>query len=815
MAKKLLSLTLALFALAAGLSNISSLVSLAENKSVTFAVDNENAGRGDGELIIYTRSGEHTGTNQWGYEVCVNSEGMVISTGGNDNLIPDGGFVVSGHNSITEGGKQSAAFLKDNVSVGDYIIYNRRVAVIIVTDKKAFPGYDIAVNYNGENRHRGEEETIIYTAGATTDTNIWGFEVCVDKNGLVISVGGNNNSIPTGGYVVSGHNTAGAYLKVHILVGMTAILDRAGKTVTFTYTPYTMYLSDLSRLNELYDLYDRNAENCLVVDYEKASEALEKAKTDLESAYSDFEETGDYMAYFAFSEALASDLNKVSALLSENIPVEYRGVWIRPVETTRSQVANTVQTLYDKGINTLCIETMYNGYMIMPTPEGSLYDQNPAWKGFDMLQAFIEECHSRQMELHLWLPVFYTGHTNTKGNTLYDKKPEWRLEDRNGNTVSDDTFLFVNPCNSEVQDFLIETYKYIVTTYDIDGLQLDYIRFPNSEWGFNKEIVDGFKAKTGITVTGYDPSASWWKSFCEYRASFVTQFVGKVRNLIDDFAPGVILSADVFPDVSTSVTGVCQDYATWIRNGWLDLVFPMAYGAGSPEAYLPKLKQNNLDPAIACGLGPFEQSVDDFVYVNQVRYCRFYGCLGQIAFESNAYINKDIGKACIEGPYAERAATPSWDKIQSLAGYAGFIKQRINETCLYLGYMDEAKAAFLTGKIDDAISKFETQSQKAIEDLITEFNMIDNPYAKKALLADGEYLKKINALPEKVTFSTLPGDANCDGRLNVADYIYVRLHILGIHSLEGQGLSNADIDSNGKINVTDYIIIRLKLLGII
>ena len=59
MAKKLLSLTLALFALAAGLSNISSLVSLAENKSVTFAVDNENAGRGDGELIIYTRSGGH------------------------------------------------------------------------------------------------------------------------------------------------------------------------------------------------------------------------------------------------------------------------------------------------------------------------------------------------------------------------------------------------------------------------------------------------------------------------------------------------------------------------------------------------------------------------------------------------------------------------------------------------------------------------------------------------------------------------------------------------------------------------------------
>lgn len=811
MKKRYLALLLALLTLATGLGNIIDLSVSAETAQLTFTVDNENTNRGDGELIVYTRSGMRTGTNQWGYEVSVNSEGRVISTGGNNSLVPDGGFVVSGHNSITEGGKQSATFLKNNVKVGDYITYNRKTGIIIVSDKPVFPAYDLVVSYNGENRVRNTNETIIYTSGKTTGTNQWGYEVSVDKNGVVISAGGNNSQIPTGGFVVSGHADAGGYLRDHVLVGMNAALDRTNKTVTFTYTPKTMYLNDLSRLNDLYAAYDENANVSAVMDYKKVSSLLDKAKADLQAAYLALETSGDYMAYYNFSESLSATLDQISATLSESVPVEYRGVWIRPTQTTRQAVADIVQKLYDNGINIISIETLYNGYMIMPMPEGSLFEQNPSWKGFDMLQAFIEEAHKRQMELHLWMPVFYVGHTNSTGHTLYDKKPNWRLQNHNGNTTND-SFLFVNPANEEVQNYLLETYKYIVTNYDVDGLQLDYIRFPGSEWGFNAEIINGFKAKTGITVTGYNPSANWWTAFCEYRASFVTAFVGKVRKMIDDFAPGVILSADVFPDVTTSVTGVMQDYTTWVKNGWLDLVFPMAYGAGSPETYLPKYKQAGINPVIAVGLGPFEPSVDAFVYLHQIRFSRAFGTLGQVAFESNAYLNKGIGDAAVAGPYSVRAKTPSWDKKAALTDYAGFIKKRINETLVYLGYIDKQKANTLSQKIDEAILLFGSQSQKAIENLKKEFEKVENSKAKSALLADAEYLRKINTLPDRKV-DNLAGDANGDGKLSVSDYIAVRLHVLGKTPLDEKGLKNADIDSNGKVGIVDYSLIRLKLLG--
>ncbi len=811
--KRTVSFVIALITLAAAVLTFSKVSVRADTaaKNIAYAADGENNGRGDGELIVYTLSGEKTGTNQWGYEVSVDSEGKVISVGGNNSTVPQNGFVVSGHNSI-EDGRKSASFLADNVRVGDYITFNRKAMMIIVADQKAFPSYDVAVQYDAENTNRGEDMTVVYTSGAKTGTNIWGYEVSVDKNGLVTSVGGNNNIIPSGGYVVSGHNIAGYFLEANVLVGMTAVLDRAAKTVTFTYTAYTMYLSDKSRLDELLAYYEEDIAACAVIDYKSAGKALEKASADLAAAQEAFESTDDYLSYFAFADGLSKDFDTISGMLCESVPAEYRGVWIRPTQTTRAQVASAVQKLYDNGVNTLCIETLYNGYMIMPMPSDSLFSQNPAWAGFDMLEAFAEECHARQMELHLWLPVFYVGHSDSSVQTVCHKKPQWRLEDESGGTTAG-TFLFLNPCNEEVQNFLIETYSYILEKYDVDGLQLDYIRFPDSSWGFNSEIKQGFYEQTGYSVTGYDPNAAWWVDFCKYRASFVTEFVGKIRRLIDEKYPGVILSADIFPDIDTAVTGVCQDSLTWIKNGWMDLVFPMAYGDGSPEAYLPKYAKNGVDPAIACGLGAFEGNIDAYKYLNQIRVCRSYGCLGEIAFESVTYLNKNIGTACLAGPYSARAVCPSWDKTEALAAYTGHIKRRVNETLVYLGRLNEGEAVSLSSQIDAASALYGKSNAEAIAVLKTEFEKVNDNFAKAALLSDINYLIKINSLPENAA-PGVPGDVNGDGELTVTDYIAVRLHILGLNNLEGENFKKADIDSNGLLNVTDYIAIRLMLLGL-
>ncbi len=82
----------------------------------TYTANGKNMYRGTGKLIIYDE-GASTGTNIYGTEVIVNAKGIVTEIrpyGYCDAPIPDGGFVLSGH----DGG---ADWLKANVAVGDTV----------------------------------------------------------------------------------------------------------------------------------------------------------------------------------------------------------------------------------------------------------------------------------------------------------------------------------------------------------------------------------------------------------------------------------------------------------------------------------------------------------------------------------------------------------------------------------------------------------------------------------------------------------------------------------------------------------------------
>ena len=61
--------------------------------------------------------------------------------------------------------------------------------------------------------------------------------------------------------------------------------------------------------------------------------------------------------------------------------------------------------------------------------------------------------------------------------------------------------------------------------------------------------------------------------------------------------------------------------------------------------------------------------------------------------------------------------------------------------------------------------------------------------------------------------SVLLGDLSGDGKINSADILKIRLHLLNTNLLSGAYKEAADINGDGKINSADLLLIRQYLLG--
>ncbi|HCR73819.1 MAG TPA: endoglucanase, partial [Ruminococcus sp.] len=64
------------------------------------------------------------------------------------------------------------------------------------------------------------------------------------------------------------------------------------------------------------------------------------------------------------------------------------------------------------------------------------------------------------------------------------------------------------------------------------------------------------------------------------------------------------------------------------------------------------------------------------------------------------------------------------------------------------------------------------------------------------------------------TGSSVLGDVNCDGAVDVRDITLLVKYILGSGSLSSSALKNADVSSDGKVNVSDVSYLKRQLISI-
>lgn len=747
----------------------------ASAKTVTVTAASINAVRGGGELVIYTpEMGNTTGTNEWGYEVIIEDNKAVKFNKGN-STIPQNGFVLSGHDE-GEGGKNMGTWIKENIEIGDYVYYTPD-RVVTVSDEPIAENvfYSLTQPIVGVNVTRELDSIAIYNKrGTLTGTNEWGYEI-ICENGIVVAMGGNNNTVPDVPYscVVSGHGASVTWLQNNVKLGMSVSYDSVKKTVTFAYDE-TAVLSGMDiKLKDIRANYDKAITNYDYFDYAAAKAAIDALETEIATAKSDYNKSKDAGKLVEASNTIDAKFFDISLLLSESRSVEFRGVWIRPTDTSAAKVDETVQKLYDQGINTICIETLYDCTMIMPMPEGSLFETNPKFRKFDLLQAYIDSCHKRDMELHLWMPIYYVGDSGSSNlkYSLGKKKPEWLSVSNTGKYshqvsepgVEGAGLMMLDPSNEEASNYLLGTYKYILETYDVDGFQLDYIRYYNRgsdyDMGYTKEALDAFEAKYGVRPQ-YNIKADYWNDWVDFRCDYISTFVQRVRKLIDETRPGVLLGADVVPDPTESVSVNYQDYYTWLENKWIDVLFPMSYGYGHEEAIAEQTERCGENSFIAVGLGIFmaEMNPSD-MHVQSVYNSSVYAD-GSVHFEASAYLKKNTGEYLLKGVYRNKAITPTLDLEKAAKAQLEFMRGRISDIIVPMNGMSKDNATEIIGAIDELLQTvtkdgFDAQKYNAVKTAVSESDA--NDAAKTRMLSDLSIaLKGFTVMNKELDMSGVP-----------------------------------------------------------
>ena len=330
-------------------------------------------------------------------------------------------------------------------------------------------------------------------------------------------------------------------------------------------------------------------------------------------------------------------LQNVSAQMPKH---EIRAVWITTISgldwprshsatSQQRELTDILDKLQQANINTVLIQARVRASTIYPS-------NNEPWDicltgtagrapGYDPLKFCIDECHKRGMECHAWIVTIPVGKWNADGcKKLRARYPNLIRK------IGDEGYM--DPEKPETGDYLAQVCADVTRRYDVDGIHLDYIRYPET-WKLKVSRPQGRQN--------------------------ITSIVRKIHKAVKAEKPWVKLSCSPvgkYDDLSryqslgwNANTTVCQDAQGWLRDGLMDVLFPMMYFQGNHfYPFVVDWKEHSYGRQVAPGLAiymlhPREKNWDLDVIRREMNVLRQQG-LGITFFRSKFFTDnvKDV-----------------------------------------------------------------------------------------------------------------------------------------------------------------------------
>lgn len=272
-------------------------------------------------------------------------------------------------------------------------------------------------------------------------------------------------------------------------------------------------------------------------------------------------------------------------------PAALRAIWVTRFDyRTPADVDQIVESCAAAGFDTLLFQvrgnaTAFYGSELEPRAI-ELEGEDP---GFDPLARALARSRERGIALHAWInvvPAWWGTEPPRDPAQLVNARPDWLWYDQEGRRQehSENFYVSLNPCLPEVRAHLAAVVEELLARYALDGLHLDYLRFPNEppavlpgqDFPRDARTLALYREASGLAPD--DDRERWdaWRTAC------ITTLLEELRAVQRRVRPGIPLSVAVGPEVAPALRHH-QDYEDWIERGLVDALYPMNY---SPDAAL-------------------------------------------------------------------------------------------------------------------------------------------------------------------------------------------------------------------------------------
>ena len=306
--------------------------------------------------------------------------------------------------------------------------------------------------------------------------------------------------------------------------------------------------------------------------------------------------------------ALQGALAEEPDTLAHRSKYEMRAVWLSTIwgldwprasteAAQKRELDEQLDLLRENGINTIFLQVRGRGDVIYPS---AIEPMHPRFYGkrYDPLAYAVEACHKRGMTVHAWITTLpledRSYRRRLRGVTPFYDKYKGHSKRHRGKD-------FMDPADSLTGIHLASLAREIAEKYPVEGIQLDYIRYPD----FPARFPDDRDYRNAHTLL---PKAEW-------RRSNITAIVRRIHETLTETDSTVLLSAATIgaydqisgtPHIGWTARGdVYQDPVAWERAGAIDFIATMTYSRGSTFGPIIRDWRDKLSIPVVIGLGAF------------------------------------------------------------------------------------------------------------------------------------------------------------------------------------------------------------------